>query len=79
VARAGDDGARAFKADKRYLLFPCTRGLSGQNKGFLNVDAKPYLSQYDALIASSDPDHWKTNNAPGWADIPARSGSVKNH
>ncbi|MCX6877644.1 MAG: GH32 C-terminal domain-containing protein [Verrucomicrobia bacterium] len=56
---AADDGARTFKADKRYLVFPCTRGLSGQNKVFINVDGKPYLSAYDALIASADPDHWR--------------------
>ena len=59
MARAGDDGASTFKADKRYLLFPCMRGLSGQNKVFINVDGKPYVSQYEALIASSDPDHWR--------------------
>ena len=27
VVRAGDDGTRTFKADKRYLVFPCPRGL----------------------------------------------------
>lgn len=49
--RAADDGTRTFKADKRYLLFPCTRGLSGQNKVSVNVDDKPCLSVYDALMA----------------------------
>jgi fructan beta-fructosidase len=59
AVRAGDDGTRTFMADKRYLVFPCTRGHSGQNKVFISVDGKPYLSQFDALIASSDPDHWR--------------------
>jgi len=59
VVRAADDGTRTFKADKRYLLFPCPRGLGGQNKVFINVDGKPYMSVYDALIAASNPDHWR--------------------
>ena len=52
-------GLRTFKADKRYLVFPCSRGLRGRNKVFINVDGKPYMSVYDALIASSNPDHWR--------------------
>jgi hypothetical protein len=50
------DNTRTFKADKRYLVFPCSRGLGGQNKVFINVDGKTYMSVYDALIASSNPD-----------------------
>ncbi|MCX6880383.1 MAG: hypothetical protein NTW21_42245 [Verrucomicrobia bacterium] len=56
---AADDGMRTFKADKRYLIFPSSRGLSGQNKVFINVDGKPFISSYDALITASNPDHWK--------------------
>ncbi|MCX6880359.1 MAG: hypothetical protein NTW21_42110 [Verrucomicrobia bacterium] len=56
---AADDNTRTFKADKRYLIFPCSRGLLGQNKVFINVDGKPFMSAFDALIASSDPDHWR--------------------
>jgi fructan beta-fructosidase len=59
VVRAGDAGARTFNADKRYLAFPCSHGLGGQNKVFINVDGKHYMSVYDALIASSNPDHWR--------------------
>ena len=59
LVRGGDDGTRTFSADKRYLVFPCSRGLGGQNKVFINVDGKPYMSVHDALIAGSDPDHWR--------------------
>jgi sucrose-6-phosphate hydrolase SacC (GH32 family) len=57
--KRSDAGARTFTADKRYLVFPCSRGLGGQNKVFINGDGKPYMSVYDALIASSNPDHWR--------------------
>jgi len=56
---ASPGSLRTFKADKRYLVFPCSRGLRGQNKVFINVDGKPYMSVYDALIAASNPDHWR--------------------
>ena len=56
---AADDGTRTFKADKRYLVFPCTRGRHGQNKVSIDVDGKPYMSVGDTLITSSDPDHWR--------------------
>ncbi len=67
---AGNDGTRTFKADKRYLLFPCSRGLAGQNKVFINVDGKPYMSAYDALIAASNPDHWR------WIDLKLMQGKT---
>lgn len=70
VVRAGDDAIRTFKADKRYLVFPCSRGLAGQNKVFINVDGKPYMSAYDALIASSNPDHWR------WIDLKLMQGKT---
>ena len=59
MARAADDGTRTFKADKRYLVFPCTRGATGQNKLSIDVDGKPYLSVAGSLITASDPDHWR--------------------
>ncbi|MCX6877613.1 MAG: hypothetical protein NTW21_27950 [Verrucomicrobia bacterium] len=47
VARAADnDNTRTFTADKRYLLFPCARGFGGQDKVFIHVDGKPYMSHY---------------------------------
>lgn len=59
VTAAGDDGARTFKADKRYLVFPCSRGIAGKSKVFISVDGKLYMSVYDALITASNPDNWK--------------------
>ena len=35
---SAQDNTRTFKADKRYLLFPCSRGLSGQNRVFIDAD-----------------------------------------
>ena len=66
----GKPVTRTFTADKRYLLFPCTRGRSGQNKVFITVDGQPYMSAYDALIASSDPDHWR------WLDLKLMQGQT---
>ena len=37
---------------------------------FINVDGKPYMSQYDALIASSNPDHWR------WIDLKLMQGKT---
>jgi hypothetical protein len=59
VVRAAEDGARTFKADKRYLIFPCSRGNHGPNKVTIDVDGQPYMSVADTLITSSDPDHWR--------------------
>ena len=71
MARAADkDNTRTFKADKRYLLFPCTNGKVGQNKVFINVDGKPFMSAFDALIASANPDHWR------WLDLKLMQGST---
>jgi len=56
---AGDDGTRTFKADKRYLVFPCARGRHGPNKVSIAVDGKPYMSVGDTLITASNPDHWR--------------------
>jgi len=42
MARAAADCTREFKADKRYLVFPCERGRTGQNKVTIDVDGKPY-------------------------------------
>ena len=61
AANAADSSpsTRTFKADKRYLLFPCSRGLGGKSKVFINVDGKPCMSSYDALVTASTPDHWR--------------------
>lgn len=60
AARAADkDGTRTFKADKRYLVFPCSRGRHGPNKVSIEVGGKPFLSVADTLITASDPDHWR--------------------
>ena len=59
---------RSFLADKRYLLFPCTNGKVGQNQVFINVDGKPFMSAFDALIASANPDHWR------WLDLKLMQG-----
>ena len=59
LLRAAADGARTFKADKRYLIFPCSRGNHGPNKVTIDVDGEPYMSVADTLITSSDPDHWR--------------------
>ncbi|MCX6880387.1 MAG: GH32 C-terminal domain-containing protein [Verrucomicrobia bacterium] len=67
---AADDDTRTFKADKRYLLFPCTNGRVGQNQVFINVDGKPFMSAFDALIASANPDHWR------WLDLKLMQGST---
>ena len=51
---------RSFLADKRYLVFPSTRGRTGRDKVTIDVDGKPYLWVADALIdASPEPDHWR--------------------
>ncbi len=59
MARAADDGARTFTADKRYLVFPCARGHVGQSKVSIDVDDKPYMSVSITLITASNPDHWR--------------------
>ena len=56
---AADDGTRTFKADKRYLVFPCARGIRGQNKVSIDVAGKPYLAVANTLITASEPDHWR--------------------
>ncbi|MCX6880322.1 MAG: glycoside hydrolase family 32 protein [Verrucomicrobia bacterium] len=68
--KAADDNTRTFKADKRYLLFPCTNGRVGQNQVFINVDGKPFMSAFDALIAAANPDHWR------WLDLKLMQGST---
>jgi hypothetical protein len=70
MARAADDGTRTFTADKCYLVFPCANGKVGQNQVFINVDGKPYMSAYDALIASNYPDHWR------WLDLKLMQGTT---
>lgn len=59
---------RTFKADKRYLLFPCSRGLAGKNRVFIDVDGKPFMSACDTLIAARNPDHWR------WIDLKLMQG-----
>jgi fructan beta-fructosidase len=59
AARAEDPGTRTFKADKRYLVFPCMRGRHGPNKVSIAVDGKPYMSVANTLITASNPDHWR--------------------
>jgi len=49
---------KILKADKRYLIFPRSKGLSGKDSVFVRIDNKMYMSVYDALIAKSDPDFW---------------------
>ena len=51
-------GSIILKADKRYLLFPGSRGLKGQDTIIVKIDNEVYLSVYDALIAKSDPAFW---------------------
>jgi fructan beta-fructosidase len=51
-------GEKILKADKRYLIFPRSKGLSGKDSVFVRIDNKMYMSVYDALIAKSDPDFW---------------------
>ncbi|MCY2930423.1 MAG: glycoside hydrolase family 32 protein [Planctomycetota bacterium] len=67
-ASAGD--TRTFKADKRYLVFPCSRGQAGKNRVFVDVDGKPFFSAYDALIAARTPDHWR------WLDLKLMQGKT---
>jgi len=67
---SAQDNTRTFKADKRYLLFPCSRGLSGQNRVFIDADGKPYMSAYDTLIAGANPDHWR------WLDLKLMQGKT---
>jgi sucrose-6-phosphate hydrolase SacC (GH32 family) len=64
------DTTRTFKADRRYLLFPCSRGQAGKNRVFIDVDGKPYMSAYDTLIASKNPDHWR------WLDLKLMQGKT---
>ncbi|MCY2925615.1 MAG: hypothetical protein NT031_09270, partial [Planctomycetota bacterium] len=64
------DNTRTFKADKRYLLFPCSRGQAGKNRVFIDVDGKPYMSAYDTLIAARTPDHWR------WLDLKLMQGAT---
>ncbi|MCX6877598.1 MAG: hypothetical protein NTW21_27875 [Verrucomicrobia bacterium] len=60
VARAADeDNTRTFKADKRYLVLPCARGVHGQNKVSIDMDGKPYLAVANTLITATEPDHWR--------------------
>jgi len=54
-----DDNTRTFKADKKYLIFPCSRGVFGKSELFINVDGSPYMSVKNALITDSIPDHWR--------------------
>ena len=56
---AADDGTRTFKADKRFLIFPCSRGLGGKSNVIINVDGTPCMSLYDALVTAAEPDHWR--------------------
>ena len=56
---AADNNTRTFKADKRFLIFPCSRGHHGPNKVSIDVDGKLYMSVADTLITASDPDHWR--------------------
>ena len=65
-----DPAVATFKADKRYLLFPCSRGLSGKNRVFIDVDGRPYTSAFDALIAAKNPDHWR------WIDLKLMQGKT---
>ena len=58
AARGGDVTPRTFKADKRYLVFPCQRGSHGPNKVSISVDGKLYMSVADSLVAPT-PDHWR--------------------
>ena len=51
-------GTRILKVDKRYLIFPCSKGLKGDDSVFVMIDNKMYMSAYNALIARSDPDFW---------------------
>ena len=50
--------SRIFKADKRYLVFPRTNGLKGKNKVSVKLDGKLFFAEYDAVLASADPDFW---------------------
>ena len=52
------DNSQTFKADKRYLVFPRTNGLKGENKVFVKLDGELFFAEYDAVLASSDPDFW---------------------
>ena len=54
---AADNNTHTFKADKRYLVLPCARGVHGQNKVSIDVDGKPYLAVANTLITASEPDH----------------------
>ena len=59
VMTPADDNTRTFKANKRYLVFPCAQGRTGQNKVSVDVDGKPYLAVANTLITPSDPDNWR--------------------
>ena len=52
------DNSQTFKAEKRYLVFPRTNGLKGENKVFVKLDGELFFAEYDAVLASSDPDFW---------------------
>ncbi len=54
----GNANSQTFKADKRYLVFPRTNGLKGENKVFVKLDGELFFAEYDAVLASSDPDFW---------------------
>jgi len=56
---ANNSGTLTLKANKRYLIFPCSRGIFGKSRLFINVDGNPYMSVYNALITASNPDHWR--------------------
>jgi fructan beta-fructosidase len=70
TSKTATDNTRTFKADKRYLLFPCSRGQAGKNRVLIDVDGKPYMSAYDTLIAAKNPDHWR------WIDLKLMQGKT---
>ena len=47
-----------IKLDKRYLIIPRSKGLSGNDSVSISIDNRIYKSAYEALFARSDPDFW---------------------